>query len=214
MIDFEPIAHEYRKDGIQYDSVTQVCSRVLGTENPWWKPEHRLRGNFVHRITEAIDDHVWDPRLTKFPDSLGWDDAAKDKIIQRGFAYSKFLESTGFRATEKELVVWSDSLRMAGKLDKLGIFTLGRHAGEEAILDIKSGEPTPAAIIQIQLYEILLEESFPRLKGRIKHRVILHLREDGDCRPEYRNGSNAYHDRVDALSVAHTYHFMKRHKLT
>lgn len=213
MIEFNPTAHEYRKDGTLYDPVTKVCSAVLQTENPWWKPDHRLRGTFVHRITEAVDDEVWDPRLTVFPASLGWEDSAKEKVIQRGFAYEKFLKETGFRAIHKELIVWSDSLQVAGMLDKYGMFTKGRYAGDAAIVDIKSGEPTPSAIIQVALYEILLEDSHPHMKGMVKQRVILHLREDGTCRPEYRNANNGYNDRMEALSVVNTYRFMKRNKL-
>lgn len=212
-IELNKLTHEYRKDGTLYDPVTQVCSSVLHTESPWWKVDHQLRGTFVHSITEAVDDGEWDPRLTVFPDSLGWGDAAKDKIIQRGFAYQRFMDETGFKAIKKEFIVYSDVLQIAGTIDKFGIFTKGRYAGWKAIVDIKSGEPTPSAIIQVALYEILLDECQPEQRGEPKLRVILHLREDGTCRPEYRHANNGYNDRMEAISIVNTYRFMKRHKL-
>ena len=213
-LEFIKDTHEYRAEGIKLRSVTQVLSKVLQTDNPWWKREHRLRGTFVHRITDVIDEGAWDPRLTTFPASLGWDDKQKEKVIQRGFAYQRFVDETGFRVLKNELMVHSLGLRLAGTLDKLGIFTKGRYAGCLVIGDIKSGEPTPAAILQVMLYQILLEETDPEIiKGQETIRMVLHLRDDGQARPEYRTNNNGHMDRADALAVLRTYDFMERNKL-
>lgn len=209
----DPLTHTYLLDGYKLDAVTYVIGKVLRqAENPWWTLEHRIRGTYVHRITEAIDEKNWDPRLVEFPDRPTLSDEVKEGIIQRGHAYQKFLDESGFHCEQQELTVWDVGLRLAGRVDKIGMFARGRYAGDRAIVDIKSGEPTPAAYPQVTLYEHLLRESHPEIAEQIKHRVILWLRPDGTCRPEYRNLQNeGKFDLVEALAIYRTYRFMERH---
>jgi hypothetical protein len=212
--------HTYWKGDVRYDAVTHVCDGALGLEaSRWWKPVHRLRGTMVHRITEVIDAKCWNPRAVVFPNSPLLDDNIKEGIIQRGFAYQGFIEETGFVSIRNEIIVWSDTMRVAGRIDKLGLFTKGRYAGDATILDVKTGPPTAAAIPQVSLYQLLFQEcheeygeSLAQLLP-IKQRVILHLRDDGKCDPEYRNNNNAYGDTLDAMGIVAVYRFKERHKL-
>lgn len=207
-ISLDRLSHTYTRNGSKYDAVTDVISGALGSgDNPWYKPEHSLRGTFVHRITEAIDEGDWDPALMVFPSHLGWDDLAKQRIIKRGYAYQRFLADTGFEATQKETIVWSDMMLVAGMIDKLGIIRKGDYQGCRAIVDIKSGEPTPAARLQVALYDLLLWEC---AADPVQLRIVLWLKENGDCRPEFYA---EHRDLVDARSIVNVFRFKQRHKL-
>jgi hypothetical protein len=147
----------------------------------------------------------------EFPDSLGWTAEQKQKIINRGYAHQRFLDQTGYEAVTHEMPVWSQTFGLAGTIDSLGKFTKGRYAGQYGIVDIKSGPPLPTAILQVALYDILYGVMGYPIKLNL--RVILHLREDGQPRPEYRDAETGQLDRGDALSVLRVYQFMKKHKL-
>jgi hypothetical protein len=205
-IEFEPVAHTYSVAGQAYDGVTRVISAVLRDQSRWWKPEDRMRGTMVHAITEAIDAGDWDADATVIPD--GFD---RQGIIQRGEAYQHFIHLSGFQALKVECRVASPSLRLAGTLDRFGLIAKGTHAGRHAILDLKSGAPTPSAILQAALYQKLLLDTFPSLHlAAPPLRIILHLKPNGKARPEYREG-NA--DIMDALAIVRTYRFMEREGL-
>lgn len=204
-VEFDPENHTYTINDDRYDHVTKVCDTVLQTKSRWWKDEHRLRGTFVHAISAAVDSDDWSPELTTFPSA--WDEKQKDGVIKRGLAYEKFVKETGFRAAYSEVVVYSKHLRLAGRLDKFGTMWRGQFAGKKVLVELKSGEPTAAAKIQVAFYEVLFEEMYT-FKPDL--RLILHLRDDGEPRPEYRSGAG---DITDAMCVLGTYRFMQHNNL-
>jgi hypothetical protein len=209
-IQFDEAAHSYSLDGAPLESVNKVIGSVLRIDSRFWKEEHRLRGKYVHAITEAIDEGNWSPEDTVIPD-----DQDKEGIFQRCYAYQDFLELTGFQSLLVEAKVASPTLGIAGTLDRYGKITKGRYAGRYAILDIKSGLPTAGAILQLALYEICVKNNIGRELRYPEHqvpdlRIILHLRPDGKCRPEYREGPQ---DIFDALALVRVWQFMKRENL-
>lgn len=209
-IHFDADKHEYSLGGQRYENVTTVLSSVLGTDNPWWKRDHRLRGTFVHRITEAIDQGDWDAAATQFPASWGEED--QRKVLARGIAYEKFLEESGFQAIHNEFRVYSVSMELAGTLDKIGRITRGKFAGHIALLDIKTGKPTPLAKLQVALYDLMWREMKHTELYPTVH-VILHLREDGSTRPVYITDPEIAQNKIDGISCVNVFKFRKRNGL-
>lgn len=201
-------SHTYSMDGKSLESVTKVIGSVLNIDvTRWWKPEHRNRGKYVHAITEAIDEGCWNEGTTIIPEEQD-----RQGIIQRCYAYQDFLNLTGFKSILVEAAVASVPFGVAGTLDRYGLITKGAYKGRYAILDIKSGLPTAAAILQLALYEICYKETFATAEhaGRPDLRIILHLRADGKCRPEFREGPA---DLADAVALVRVFRFKERNAL-
>lgn len=200
--------HEYWSGDQRYAGVTSILDSVLGIKSRFWKPKHRIRGQFVHSITEAIDDLDFDTSLVVLPE--GWSPQDRADIMGRADAYESFVDQTGFRKIEAELLVWSDSMMVAGTLDRIGVFHKGAHAGKVAIVDIKSGLPDHAAQLQVSLYDLLKQESHPELPA-VDLRVVLQVKPNGKPKPTYRSGMDMQWDDVVARSVVNVYKWKQQH---
>jgi hypothetical protein len=209
-LQFDEDRHAYSVDGEPYDGVTQILSKVLRCESPWWQPSHRLRGVMVHRILEAVVDRDYDESAVQVPP--GWTAKDREEIVGRGRAIERFVDETGFQPIASELRVFLPALRVGGTIDTLGRFSKGRFKGQFGIVDAKSGTPTPAAILQLSLYDLCLKVCRPDLPA-VTARVVLHVRPNGTPRPTYRTGYELLNDDENALAVLKTFHFMKENNL-
>jgi hypothetical protein len=208
-LEFDEKNHIYTLSGRKLSSVTEVLEIVLRTSSPWWKPSHRMRGQFLHKICEAIDAKDYDPAGTVFPKS--WSEADRDAVSRRAEAYQTFVDSVGYEVIFSELQVYSEELGLAGTLDSIGRQTKGAFAGRFTLVDVKSGEPTPAALLQVSLYDQLRTKHFQNPGDCV--RCILHCQPNGKPRPVFRYGIEAKQDDADARAVVRTFRFMQQHGL-
>lgn len=208
ILELDESTHTYTLDGQKLDGVTSVLGAVLRTSSPWWKPEHRLRGTFVHRICEAINDKEWDADAVVVP--TGWTEKDRQELVARGLGYQQFISGSGFVPAGSEVRVYSKHLKIAGTADVIGAITKGTYAGLPAIIDVKSGAPTAAAKLQVALYNLCLREA----GFRASVHIILHLKASGVATPYYRVGADVERDITDALSVVNVFRFMQREGLT
>jgi hypothetical protein len=194
--------HTYHVGDQELISVTKVIESVLRIDSHYWKAQHRLRGQFVHQIIQAINDRDWDADSTVVP--AGFD---RDEIINRGYGYQSFIEQTGFRPILSEFRVADAKIGIAGTLDTYGLITKGSYAGRYAIADAKSGLPTAAAILQLALYEHCFRVGDTLAYITPNLRIILELRRDGSIRPTFHEGKS---DIMDALALIRIWNFKKR----
>jgi hypothetical protein len=205
---FTPADHRYFLGDRELASVTKILHAVLQDGSAFWRPEDRQRGHRVHRLTEVIDAGDWDGTIS-CPDL---EEAAITKIINRGIAYQKFLDDTGFVAQHCELLVCSAVYGFGGKLDKWGICQdrTKPWVNERWIVDIKSGAPTPSAKLQVALYDYALFESLDQLS---EARVIVELQDNANYRmSRYTQKEHPEHMQI-ALGCVTLYHWGRAHGL-
>jgi hypothetical protein len=210
--------HQYWYAGKRLHAVTEVLDKVLRINSNWWLPKHRLRGQWVHSITQAIDDHDYDESLVELPEQ--WPDGKalteedRHKILARGKAYQRWKDHTGFEPSYQELPVCSLHLGIAGTLDRIGRFAKGKYKNRIAVVELKSGTPTAAARLQVALYRYLSIAWAMKL-GTDQDCItaVVQLCENGKPVPDYRDGSDLLSDTTTSLSVVQVFHFMKEHAL-
>lgn len=170
-VQFDAEAHEYRVDGEQYDSVTQVLKPLSERLYRFVKAEDMARaaqlGTAVHMLIELdsrsiLDESALDPQLQPYLEK-----------------WRQFRAQSGFIPLLNEQIVFSRKYRIAGMLDLFGTLN-----GDAALIDAKRCASVPrTAGPQTAGYEILLRESMPDVvaraasgpgAGRIK-RYALHL---------------------------------------
>ena len=122
-LEFKPEEHGYYKDGVKVPSVSKILEYIYPDPNKqWYKPEHVLRGQYVHTITELLDE-----------DNLDW--STLDPALKPyADAYSQFLldEKPEWSLTEE--MVFNEQLWYAGRLDRAEVLRV-----DDCILDIKTG---------------------------------------------------------------------------
>lgn len=118
-------------------------------------------------------------------------------------AHSKFLEETGFSPIPGgiELLVKSEALGVAGRLDRIGTFPA--RPGRVAVVDYKTTSVHPATAIQTALYLILI----PGYNFFEVDRFGVAFRNDGTYRMEHFKDRT---DRDDALALIRTYNLKER----
>lgn len=167
MIHFDEASHTYTVDGKPYASVTQVIAGagLYGDAVKFFDDYSRDRGRIVHKAIELhiqgdLDPATVDPALAGFYQ-----------------AYQNFEKDTGFYPGYLEHVLYSDALRVAGRVDMIGPLN-----DAAAIIDLKtSATPSPATGIQLAAYQELYG-------GHLSKRFALHLGADGKYRlVEYKD---------------------------
>jgi hypothetical protein len=161
---FEAEPHKYYLDDVELPSVTNVLNVMGLTDNTWAKDHHRRRGTAVHDLCSLLDEvmmahphQVWESHWDIIAQS-SWDmEKTHPKLVPYGLAYARFLQQSGFVAKYVELTVCSPSMRLAGTLDRWGHLN-GFFGQGSVLIDIKSGAPAPASVIQISLYDHLFHE--------------------------------------------------------
>lgn len=134
---FEPASHRYTVDGVEQFSVTGGLGK-LGLYPPY--PEdmvYRDRGTAVHIATEYYDLNVLDKTLTH---PLIWKYAE---------CWARFVTDMGLKFDRQhiEVRVADPSTGSAGTIDRIR-----EWLDEWWIWDIKSGNPPPAAALQLAGY--------------------------------------------------------------
>ena len=164
-VQFDPVKHEFRRDGILFPSVTQIL-RAAGKCNFDFVEQDVLihaqnRGQSVHWMCQLEDQGALNPR--KVPRSL------------RGYrkAWKAFKANCGFipdpEWTERK---FASGYWYAGIIDRAGI--LGNTF---AVVDLKTGSITDAARLQLTAYTLAIEPR-PALASWIR-RVAVRLNRNG-----------------------------------
>jgi len=188
--------HRYWVGHRQLAGVTTVLEEVGLYSNPWARDVHRERGTAVHQITSAIDRGDWDYRQ------------CDDELRNYGNAYWEWKQAVGFQALADEKIVASISYSLAGRLDRYGYL----QDGTRVIVDIKSGQPSPAAGIQTALYQFMLGETSLLETGEewpVDERIILWLKPSGEYIPVVRHAATYPTDLQVGLSAVQIYHWRK-----
>jgi hypothetical protein len=137
---------------------------IFGKVNKEILEAARVKGKFVHLATEFYD--------------LGTlDDATVHETIRPYLdSWIRFRKDTGFKPQVIEEMVFSKKYGYAGTVDRIGLFN-----NVKTVVDIKSGELTPAAAPQTSAYlNAYNEDKSP--KDKAKDRLIVQLRKDGTYR--------------------------------
>lgn len=159
VLTFDRDTHTYQMDGAPVPSVSVVLTQA-GLKPSYGSEADLQRGRDVHRLCQAHDEDAVD-MPTVNPDLLGY-----------LLAWQAFREATGFVPTQIEQMVGSTFYRVAGTPDRVG--TAG---GQTWLVDIKSGQPTPADVLQTAAYQYLLGAD--RSGCKIDTRLAVYLRPDG-----------------------------------
>jgi len=161
-------------DGKRIASVTQTIRLAgLSSDLRFVTDEGLTRGNNVHEITALFDEG---DLLTSsvHPDYQG-----------RFEAFRKFRrENPKFKPIMIEQIVHDPIRRVWGILDRLE--ALGN---EEAVLDVKNGDPDDATGVQTAGYDVILPA---RPKGKFRRRFGLYLRDDGYSVIEYTDPQDRF----------------------
>lgn len=118
-------------------SVTQVLTLAGRIDTQWFTPEAAWRGSVVHALTEAFDRG--DP--LDIPSGL-------EGYLE---AYASFLAVVRPVYVESELAVQSDTLKLAGRIDRVCVSLFGAPA----LLDFKTGGQSAWHAQQLALYDVL-----------------------------------------------------------
>ena len=165
MIKFNEERHEYSKDGIIIPCVTDVLTSaglydMFGKVNRDVLEAAQVRGKYVHTATEFYDLGTLD------------DSTVHEEIRPYLDAWVKFRKDTGFKPRLIEEIVFSKKYFYAGTADRVGPLDV------ETVVDIKSGELSPAADPQTAGYLHAHNEGISP-KNKAKDRLIVQLRNDG-----------------------------------
>lgn len=128
---FDPIKHAYYLGDRRLGTVTGIIKHFI----PRWECDrwYLERGSAVHEATEYYD------RGTLDEGSVG------DVVYGYLEAWKAFRHDYGFMPTDIELQKYHPAYFYAGTIDRLGVsVVLG-----PSLLDIKTGEPSPADAIQL-----------------------------------------------------------------
>jgi hypothetical protein len=145
----------YRAGGQPVLSVTQILTLNGRIDKQWFTEESRERGTAVHAATEKFDRG----ETAVLPDE--W----------RGYvaAYAKFLATVRPTYEASEVAATSVTMQFGGRMDRL----CSDLFGHPAILDLKTGPPSPWHGQQLAGYNTL------RPTGA---RYALYLKRDGKYR--------------------------------
>jgi hypothetical protein len=157
-IDFNAEKHEYKINGKDVPSVTQVLSLAgeFKNINKEILSKAARFGTAVHKATELYD--LGTLNLEKL-------DPALMPYLE---AWKKFLVETNFKVRDIEYMVGT-SQGYAGTIDRIGYFN-----DELTILDIKSGSTLPRTTpLQLSAYAAAYNETH---NDWIKQRISVHLK--------------------------------------
>lgn len=119
-------------------------------------------------------------------------DSVHADILPSVEAYLEFERNTGFKPVAAEKEAWNDALRVASRLDLLGVFP----DGHEAIVELKSGAVSKVAGLQTAGQDIAL--GLPRRK-----RFGLSVPGTGKPRVVPFTSSDDYGLFLSCLNIAH-----------
>jgi hypothetical protein len=160
---FEPTGHRYVHAGRTLTGVTEAIKGCGLIDDRWFTEQAVLRGTYVHRALEYLDQGDLDEATI---------DSALTGYVD---AYRRFLRECHAGDVHLYEVPLADPVRgYAGTLDRV------RHIGPHlAVMDIKTGDPQRWHGLQLAAYAELAKRALgmPMLK-----RWGLYLRADGTYR--------------------------------
>lgn len=183
MILFDPIKHEYTRDGVRVPSVTQILADVGLIDGRWFTEGAALRGTYV---AQAV---AWDMRGELDYDAL--DDALRPYVD----AAREFRTKVNFVPTLVEHPVYCEAWNYAGTLDAAGPWSDG-----EILIDWKCGAYAHWHPIQTKAYAIAL--------GRVVVRACVLLRPNGTFK--YIEHRHEHDDERLWLSCCQVFHAKAR----
>ena len=163
MITFRESDHTYWNGKIYVPSVSEILNLAYPFKaviSPEDLELARLFGNAVHKASQYADMDVLDPKSVDKAITPWLDD------------WSKFRADTGAQVMETEKLVYSNTYRVAGTLDRLLLI-----GGKIVLVDIKTGtKNSKRNLVQIAGYEILASEE---MGIKIDRRIIVQLTGNG-----------------------------------
>lgn len=173
-IDFEPRDHTYRLNGQPADGTTDILEAEGMSGCVYYREEHRQRGSAVHKIALLLSHRIRGGSPEEIVANSPWDPAkTSPALVGYGMAVAKFYHKERVRPALVEQPVGSLLWWICGTLDLHGELPNGTRV----LVDFKSGQPQPAAVIQTALYAMQLEETFG-LKTDLM--MVVWVQPDGD----------------------------------
>jgi hypothetical protein len=166
LFSFDPVLHEFKKDGVVVPSVTQVLAKAGIIAYSYVSEEIReysmKRGTSVHWMLQLEDEGALNYRTV--PKRL------------RGYrrAYTSWRERADFRPLKIEYQFVSD-YGFAGIIDRIGVFT--DKALLLTVVDLKTGPIAEWVRYQLAAYSVGIEPNLK--KAKYIRRVALRVRDDG-----------------------------------
>jgi hypothetical protein len=145
--------HVYTHLGARVPGVTSVLAAERLIDARFFTAESRIRGTAVHAAVEQdereiLDEAFLDPRIGGYLE--GW------RAFKRDSGYvTATLPILGGLALMAEVRMCSLSMGVAGTADGIGTMR-GVHG--LALIDVKSGEPSPATSLQTAAYASMFHE--------------------------------------------------------
>lgn len=167
--------HHYLIDGKPAIGITSMLnSEGLAPSYDFASMRDRMRGTAVHTIAALIASTPWrGDSAEEIVRNSRWNpEATAPVLVPRGYAFALWLLKTGFRPELIEKVVGSARYSTCGTLDFWGRIP----SGLRWLVDIKSGQPAPAAHVQTALYSYCLEETTGL---KTDERAVVWLKNDG-----------------------------------
>lgn len=172
---FDPRAHVYRFNGHVRPSVTQILFS--------WSPISRLDPEML-AAAAALGTDVHD--ATALDDRRELDEESVDELVAPFLrAWRRFRAETGFEPTSVEEMIYNATHGFAGTLDREGRFSgkwyapYPSNAGENALLEIKTGAKDPTHALQTAAYWTTRGHKRRTLRGAV------YLRPDGSYALEW-----------------------------
>ena len=184
-IEFDPEKHIYRLDGVVVPSVTQIMESAGLSQRPLCDLETleiaRQRGVAVHKAINIIcggqEPQGVDPRIEGYVR-----------------AFRAFMQESRFKVIRSEIVLASERHRYAGTADLVGWW-----GSDRALVDVKTGQPSPLVAVQLAGYRMLWRENFQ--DQRIRRCMSLWVREDGSYRLDEKEVFGAESAFQSALNI-------------
>jgi hypothetical protein len=182
-LEFEPLAHRYSRQGVEYISNTQVIEVAGLVDTRWFTDFDRDFGSLRHLVIGydnlgRLDDSTVDPVL--WPTLSGW---------------REYRRLTGFRPLYVELRLWS-AFGYATTPDAIGLFP--ESEGLE-LVEVKGASDLPSYALQTAAQQHAFEE---RTGEKITRRRTFRISRDGKWKAGEHDGASDFSTFLAALAVA------------
>jgi hypothetical protein len=148
---FDEARHEYWDGEEKIPSVTQILKKAGLIDDRWFREEKTELGTLVHSITAMIDRG-----LTKADEWIG------NEAYPYLQAWERFLEESGWRPLNIEVVVYNQAAGYAGTYDRIMI----NQDHKPILIDIKTGQPADWHGLQLAAYAMCLDSDWERTCSR------------------------------------------------
>jgi len=163
---YDPEKHEYWLGDERLPSVTEVLLKAGLVDDTWWTEFGRVRGSAVHKACELWDLGTLDPKTVD------------DRIQPYLDAWKRFTEEMEPAWDFGEEPVHDPLWKYAGTLDRLGHV---RNQPRATLVDIKTGDPGKATVVQMAAYANAATTRLPSA-GLTPDLMAVRLQPDGQFR--------------------------------